>query len=136
MPATPMVPVSWGELLDKITILQIKQERLDDAAKRANVAAELAALTAVAGTALADASLAAPLAALKAVNESLWVIEDRLRDKEAAGRFDADFIELARAVYFTNDRRAALKRDINRLLNSTLVEEKSYRPYDRPGTAS
>lgn len=136
MPATPMVPVSWGELLDKITILQIKQERLDDAAKRANVTAELAALTAVAGTALADAALAAPLAALKAVNESLWVIEDRLRDKEAAGRFDADFIELARAVYFTNDRRAALKRDINRLLNSALVEEKSYRPYDRPGTAS
>lgn len=136
MPATPMVPVSWGELLDKITILQIKQERLDDAAKRANVTAELAALTAVAGTALADAALAAPLAALKAVNESLWVIEDRLRDKEAAGRFDADFIELARAVYFTNDRRAALKRDINRLLNSALVEEKSYRPYDRPGAAS
>jgi hypothetical protein len=131
-----MVPVSWGELLDKITILQIKQERLDDDAKRANVAAELAALTTVAGAALADAALAAPLAALKAVNESLWVIEDRLRDKEAAGRFDADFIELARAVYFTNDRRAALKRDINRLLNSALVEEKSYRPYDRPDAAS
>lgn len=131
-----MVPVSWGELLDKITILQIKQERLDDAARRANVAAELAALSAVAGAALADAAVAAPLAELKAVNESLWAIEDKLRDKEAAGSFDADFIELARAVYFTNDRRAALKRDINRLLNSALVEEKSYRPYARPGQAS
>jgi len=136
MTASPMVPVSWGELLDKITILQIKQERLDDAARRANVAAELAALSAVAGAALADAAVAAPLAELKAVNESLWGIEDQLRDREAAGNFDADFIELARAVYFTNDRRAALKRDINRLLNSALVEEKSYRPYARPGSAS
>jgi hypothetical protein len=131
-----MVPVSWGELLDKITILQIKQERLDDAAKRANVAAELAALNAVAGAVLADAALAPPLAELKAVNESLWGIEDRLRDKESAGDFDADFIALARAVYFTNDRRAALKREINRLLHSALVEEKSYRPYARPGAAS
>jgi hypothetical protein len=131
-----MVPVSWGELLDKITILQIKQERLDDAAKRANVAAELAALNAVAGAVPADAALAAPLAELKAVNESLWGIEDRLRDKEAAGDFDADFIALARAVYFTNDRRAALKREINRLLHSAMVEEKSYRPYARPGAVS
>jgi hypothetical protein len=130
-----MVPVSWGELLDKITILQIKQERLDDAARRANVTTELAALTAIANAALADAAVAAPLAALKAVNESLWEIEDRLRGKEADGSFDAAFIELARAVYFTNDRRAALKRDINRLLHSALVEEKSYRPYARPGAA-
>ena len=135
MADSPMVPVSWGELLDKITILQIKQERLDDAAKRANVTAELAALTAIAGAALADAAVAPPLAALKAVNESLWEIEDRLRGKEADGSFDAAFIELARAVYFTNDRRAALKRDINRLLRSALVEEKSYRPYARPGAA-
>jgi hypothetical protein len=129
MTTTPMVPVSWGELLDKIIILQIKQERLEDDAKRANVTTELTALTAVAGAAMATG--AATLAELKKVNEALWDVEDRLRDKEAAGVFDADFIALARAVYFTNDRRAALKRDLNQQLGSALVEEKSYRPYDR-----
>jgi hypothetical protein len=135
MTATPMIPVSWGELLDKITILEIKQARLEDAAQRANVAAELTALAAVAGAALTDAAVAATLADLKAVNEKLWMIEDALRDKEATGTFDTVFVELARAVYFTNDRRAALKREINRLLNSVLVEEKSYRPYARPAAS-
>jgi len=127
MTATPMVPVSWGELLDKITILQIKQERLSDAAKRANVAAELAALLEPAGGAMA--LVAAPLAELKAINEQLWEIEDRIRDKERMSVFDGEFIELARAVYVTNDRRAAVKRQINEALGSALVEEKSYRPY-------
>jgi len=127
MTATPMVPVSWGELLDKITILQIKQERIADAAKRANVTTELKALSAIADVAMAQA--AALLAGLKAVNEELWDIEDRIRDKERDKSFDAEFIELARAVYVTNDRRADLKRQMNILLGSALVEEKSYQPY-------
>ena len=132
MTATPMTPVSWGELLDKITILQIKAERLEDAAKRANVVTELTLLSRIAGPALQDAAVTALMAELKSVNESLWEIEDHIRDKEAASTFDAGFIELARAVYHTNDRRAALKRDINRQLNSELVEEKSYKPYATP----
>jgi len=127
MTDTPMVPVSWGELLDKITILQIKQERIDDAAKRANVTTELHALSAIADVAMAQS--AALLAGLKAVNEELWEIEDHIRDKERAGAFDAEFIALARAVYVTNDRRADLKRQINSLLGSALMEEKSYKPY-------
>ena len=122
-----MVPVSWGELLDKITILQIKQERLTDDAKRSNVTTELTALSAVAGAAMLE--VAALLADLKKVNEALWEIEDQIRDKERDQAFDATFIQLARAVYVTNDRRADLKRDINRQLGSTLVEEKSYSPY-------
>jgi hypothetical protein len=127
MTSTPMIPVSWGELLDKITILQIKQERLADAAKKANVDAELAALLEPASGAMA--LVAALMAELKAVNEKLWEIEDRIRDKERDGAFDGEFIALARAVYVTNDRRAAVKRQINLALGSALVEEKSYRPY-------
>ena len=127
MTDTPMVPVSWGELLDKITILQIKTERMDDAAKRANVVTELTLLSEIAHKALVDA--AALTADLKTVNETLWEVEDKIRDKELAQAFDAEFIALARAVYVTNDRRAELKRQINRLLGSRLVEEKSYKPY-------
>lgn len=127
MTSTPMAPVSWGELLDKITILQIKAERMNDAAKRANVVTELTLLSDIAGPALKEA--AALVADLKGINEALWDIEDKIRDKELAGAFDAEFIALARAVYFTNDRRAAVKREINRALNSALVEEKSYKPY-------
>ena len=122
-----LVPLSPGELLDKITILEIKQARLEDAAKRANVVAELAALTEIAGPAMKDA--AALLAQLKMVNEALWDIEDRIRDKERQAAFDGEFIELARSVYITNDRRADLKRQINLALHSALVEEKSYTPY-------
>jgi hypothetical protein len=122
-----MAPVSWGELLDKITILQIKAERLTDAGKRANVVTELRLLSQTAGAALAEV---APLVAeLKTINEALWQIEDDIRDKEAAGVFDAEFIALARSVYVTNDRRAEAKREINRALKSQLVEEKSYKPY-------
>ena len=135
MTTTPMVPVSWGELLDKITILQIKQERLTDDTKRANVTTELTALSAVAGAAMLE--VAALLADLKKVNEALWEIEDQIRDKERDQAFDATFIQLARAVYVTNDRRADLKREINRQLGSALVEEKSYSPYaQNPGKPS
>ncbi len=135
MTSSPLIPVSWGELLDKITILQIKQERLEDDAKRANVVTELTALLAVAGAALAQVPALA--AELKAINEALWDIEDDIRDKERAGQFDARFIELARAVYVTNDQRAAVKRKVNLALGSALVEEKSYKPYGRgPDTSS
>jgi hypothetical protein len=130
MKNTPLIPVSWGELLDKITILQIKRERLTGAVALANVARELDALSAIAAPVLADDRMATDLTAkLKQLNETLWEIEDRIRDKEAAGAFDADFIALARAVYKRNDERAALKKQLNLQLASGLVEEKSYRSY-------
>jgi len=124
------VPVSPGELLDKITILRIKSERMHDAAKLHNVRLELELLErtwATLGT--ATAQVATEERALKSVNEELWEIEDRIRDKEAARSFDQDFIGLARAVYQRNDERAAIKRRINLALGSRIVEEKSYQPY-------
>lgn len=123
----PMIPVSWGELLDKITILEIKRTRLGDAAALANVEHEHRLLTEVAADALTRADLAAPLERLRAVNTALWEIEDAIREEEAAGRFEAEFIRLARAVYHRNDERAAVKREINLLLGSALIEEKSYK---------
>lgn len=128
------VPVSFGELLDKISILEIKRERIRDAAKLRNVQNELEALQARwRAAAVLHASVDAPCQALKAVNERLWDIEDRIRLKEADAAFDAEFIALARAVYFENDERAQLKRTINSTLGSALVEEKSYASYQRPG---
>jgi hypothetical protein len=125
-----LVPVSWGEVIDKITILEIKSERLSDPAKLANVRHELDLLTAVREREFPDHRALAEIAArLKAVNATLWDVEDAIREEERAGRFGARFVELARAVYVTNDRRAALKRDINTLLGSALIEEKSYAPY-------
>lgn len=130
MKNTPLIPVSWGELLDKITILQIKCERLTSEAALANVGRELEALSAIATPVLADDATAADLTEkLKRLNETLWDIEDHIRDKEAAGAFDADFVALARAVYQRNDERAALKRQLNLQLASGLVEEKSYKSY-------
>ncbi|MFI4890813.1 MAG: DUF6165 family protein [Steroidobacterales bacterium] len=124
------VPISPGEMLDKITILRIKSKRMTDPQKLRNVRAELDALQATwAASAYAKAEIAADEAALLAVNERLWVIEDDIRDKERAQAFDARFIELARAVYFENDERAAIKRRINIRLGSGLVEEKSYTNY-------
>ena len=122
----PLVPVSCGELLDKITILEIKADRIEDAAARANVARELALLREVAAPVLPQPGLAALIEALRSINCALWEIEDAIRARDAAARFDAEFIRLARAVYLTNDERAALKRKINVLLRSVLVEEKSY----------
>ena len=124
------VPVSPGELLDKITILRIKSLRIRDAAKLANVRLELELLQRTWSTlGAATAAVAADEQALQAVNEQLWEIEDRIRDKEAARSFDEDFIELARAVYHRNDERAAIKKRINLALGSRIVEEKSYQPY-------
>ncbi|MCA1714449.1 MAG: DUF6165 family protein [Gammaproteobacteria bacterium] len=124
------VPVSYGELLDKIAILQIKSERMTDPDKLANVRAELSALeqTWMAHSA-AVADIAKLRAELKAVNERLWAIEDDIRIKEKAQAFDADFIRLARSVYFENDQRARIKREINTALGSAYVEEKSYEDY-------
>lgn len=124
------VPISPGELLDKITILRIKSARMQDAAKLVNVRRELELLERTWRTVLpAGLDLRTEEQALEDVNAKLWDVEDLLRDQEAEKRFDDKFIELARAVYFTNDERAAIKKRINVKLGSALVEEKSYRPY-------
>ena len=125
-----LAPVSFGELLDKIAILQIKSERIGDAAKLANVRAELSALekTWMAHPA-ASGDVARLRLELKAVNERLWVIEDEIRIKEKAQSFDEEFIKLARSVYYENDERARIKKEINLALGSSYVEEKSYQDY-------
>ena len=124
------IPVSPGELLDKITILRIKSQRMHDAAKVAHVRLELELLQhSWASLGSATAQVANDERALQAVNEQLWDIEDRIRDKEAARSFDQEFIALARAVYQRNDERAAIKKRINLALGSRIVEEKSYQPY-------
>jgi hypothetical protein len=127
---TPYIPVPWGELIDKITILEIKCERLDNEAAIANAGKELSLLRRIAEPVLAENSETKKIAVrLKALNEELWDIEDRIRGKEAAGQFDPEFIELARAIYRRNDERGALKRQMSLLLTSELVEEKSYKHY-------
>ncbi|MFK7941762.1 MAG: DUF6165 family protein [Paracoccaceae bacterium] len=127
---TVTAAIAPGELIDKITILEIKTERISDPVKVANVRIELETLTSSRDTALtASDDLNRLSAALKTVNEALWEIEDDIRDCERAGDFSDKFVQLARSVYITNDKRAALKREINDLLGSKLVEEKSYQPY-------
>jgi hypothetical protein len=124
------VPISPGELLDKITILRIKSTRMSDPEKLANVRMELHALEETwRGSPHARSGIEADVNALLEVNERLWVIEDDIRDKERAQAFDTEFIRLARAVYFENDERAAIKRRINLQLGSSIVEEKSYAEY-------
>ena len=124
------IPISFGELIDKITILEIKSERIADAGKLANVRAELGMLDKTwEAHPSSRVDIQPERLRLKAVNELLWDIEDRIRLKEKAQAFDAEFIELARAVYFRNDERAAVKREINLKLGSSLVEEKSYQDY-------
>jgi len=125
----PMVPISWGEVIDKITILEIKVARLPGEEARANASKELELLREIAGPAMDHGELFALAAKLKLLNETLWDIEDRIRLKEKAQAFDAEFVELARSVYFRNDERAAIKRAINVKLGSQLVEEKSYQDY-------
>ncbi len=124
------VEVAPGELIDKITILEIKLERIEDADKLANVKLEWETLIKARDGAIErTAELDRLSAELKAANEALWDIEDDIRDCERAKDFGDAFVELARSVYITNDRRAALKRQINELLGSSLVEEKSYAAY-------
>ncbi len=125
-----LVPVSPGELLDKITILRIKSARITDAAKLGNVRLELELLEKTwRDSGCAAAGLTAEERALQEVNERLWDVEDRIREKEAHQSFDHDFIELARAVYVNNDERATIKKRVNVALGSRIVEEKSYKPY-------
>jgi len=125
----PMVKVSWGELVDKLTILEIKTKRLTSAAARANVQRELTALETVMRELRPPEQFVALKRDLAAVNKTLWDIEDQIRAKEAKGEFDARFVELARSVYINNDKRANLKREINKLLKSDLIEEKQYTSY-------
>jgi hypothetical protein len=127
----PLVPVSIGELIDKITILELKQRHIDDPAKRANVDAEYVALHEVLAPLLigAPAAVGPAIDRLRGINGKLWQIEDDIRDCERDKDFGPRFVALARAVYVTNDERAAEKRELNQLLGSRLVEEKSYKPY-------
>ncbi|MBT8410744.1 MAG: hypothetical protein KJP02_02960 [Octadecabacter sp.] len=122
-----LVPTAPGELIDKLTILQLKSERITDAAKVANVRVEMVALMETADRHIAkSAELDALWEDLYRINADLWVIEDDIRACEAAKDFGAEFVRLARAVYVTNDRRADVKKKINLLLGSALIEEKSY----------
>lgn len=125
------VPVSPGEVLDKITILEIKSERMSDPEKVHNVKAELALLQETWNENIRDTREIQSLhAQLKEINETLWEIEDDIRDKERAREFDDRFIELARAVYVTNDKRSRVKKELNLHLGSEIIEEKSYQDYD------
>lgn len=126
-------PVSYGELIDKMTILQIKLQEIKDEAKLANVRNELELLDATwKNDKASEMDIADETARLLAVNQRLWKIEDDIRMKERAQAFDQEFIDLARSVYIENDERAAIKREINLKLGSTLVEEKSYQDYRAP----
>ena len=132
-----LVPISPGELLDKITILRIKAARITDPAKVRNVRLELSLLeTTWRDSGCAAANIGADERALHDVNERLWDVEDRIREKEAVQTFDRDFIELARAVYICNDERATIKKRVNLALGSRIVEEKSYKPYRAGGSAA
>jgi hypothetical protein len=125
------VPISVGELVDKVTILSIKSEKIADADKRANIGREFAALGAVLEALLAATpALGALQTELRTINETLWQIEDDIRDCERRRDFGERFIALARSVYQTNDRRAVVKRQIDKLMGSEIVEEKSYASYE------
>ena len=124
------IELSIGELLDKISILQIKAERIDDPSKVKNINKELDVLMSLWNDSpYSDTNLSSEINELKNINEALWDIEDKIRDKERNQLFDKDFIELARSVYFTNDKRAEIKRIINGKTGSELIEEKSYSEY-------
>lgn len=126
----PLVPISWGELIDKITILEIKLNKLSSKEALDNVNKEFQILNEL----LKKDSLAQGISKdlirdLRKVNEKLWEIEDNIREKERLKEFDDEFIQLARSVYFTNDERSVIKKNINKLTGSLLIEEKSYAKY-------
>ena len=128
---TIKVELAYGELLDKITILQIKSERITDESKLSNVNKELNLLNDLwQSDQKSSVDISSEFSALKDINEKIWDIEDGIRDKERVKEFDQEFIELARSVYFSNDKRAEIKRDINLKLGSVLIEEKSYSDYE------
>ena len=127
---TPLIPISWGELFDKITILQIKLENLKDKNALKNVKIEYDELFKIyENNFRVDANAKRLLADLKTINKTLWNIEDDIRDKERHKTFDEEFIELARSVYITNDERSRIKRNINNTFGSQFIEEKSYSDY-------
>lgn len=129
-PSNPTVQVSWGEFIDKMTILEIKEKRLTSSKAVDNVCRELTALKIIAQDIHAKNSRLAQLKhELKTINEELWEIEDKIREKEASKMFDQEFVELARSVYFHNDKRGDVKRQINTLMKSEIVEEKQYTTY-------
>lgn len=124
------VEVSYGELIDKITILEIKADKVRDPVKLVNIRKELEILTKALGNKVRPSQRVSELTnELRAVNGELWDIEDRIRDRERSKAFDKVFIELARSVYITNDKRARIKRELNEALDSDIVEEKDYQPY-------
>ena len=126
----PQVPISWGELFDKITILQIKLENLKEVNALKNVKLEHDQLCIIYNRNFSENENAKDLISdLKIINQKLWDIEDKIRDKERSKTFNEDFIELARKVYFTNDERSQIKRNINEIFGSELIEEKSYAHY-------
>jgi vacuolar-type H+-ATPase subunit I/STV1 len=135
-PSMPRLPMAWGEVFDKLTILMMKSEKLQDAEKLANVTKERREIEKVVGDlSRFPAELVPLIEALKTINAELWDIEDSKRDCERLQRFDDFFVQLARRVYLNNDQRAAIKKQINELLGSALMEEKSYRQ-DCPGNNS
>lgn len=127
---TPHAPISWGELIDKITILEIKVIKITSTVANGNVKKELLFLTNIADSVLKQDGLQSLKKELREVNLKLWDVEDNIREKELAGDFDQVFIELARSVYKLNDIRAKIKKSINTVLKSELVEEKSYKDFE------
>ena len=128
--ATPLIPISWGELIDKIAILEIKQTHIKSPTALTNINKELGYLNEIVENSTGVAELISDLKQqLLDVNKRLWQVEDDIRDKELKQDFDIGFIELARRVYRLNDERAKLKKSINQVLNSELVEEKSYKDF-------
>jgi len=127
---TPLIPISWGELFDKITILQIKLENFQNQNALNNVKIEYDELFKIYDyNFLEDENAKRLMLDLKQINEKLWDIEDKVRDKERNKAFDEEFVELARSVYITNDERSRIKRNINETFGSKLIEEKSYSDY-------
>jgi hypothetical protein len=124
--AAPLVPVSWGELIDKLTILELKREKIHAPQAAGHVIRELEVLSAIVRDGPDEPRLTALTAELRTINARLWQVEDRLREKDACGEFDGEFITLARAVYQLNGERSERKRRINELLDSDLIEEKLY----------
>ena len=131
--ATPFVPISWGELLDKITILEIKDLKISTTNAKENIRKEFKYLLDIANLNNMPEEIQSLKIELKNVNLNLWEIEDSIREKELAGEFDQVFIELARSVYRLNDVRAKIKQSINSILRSELVEEKSYKDFQLQG---
>ncbi len=130
---TPVIPISWGELIDKITILEIKELKIDSITANKNIRKELKHLLDIANLNNMPEEIKSLKTELKNVNLRLWDVEDNIREKELAGEFDKAFIELARSVYRLNDVRAKTKQSINLILQSELVEEKSYKDFQVQG---